>query len=57
MRLLIFGDCHWSSQCKINSTKNKGRIWVTNKVDSKVIHKEELESYIQLGFKKGRKKS
>jgi group I intron endonuclease len=42
---------------RLISDKNKGRIWVTNGVDSKVIHKEELESYIQLGFKKGRKKS
>lgn len=35
------------------SNKLKGRIWVTNEIESKVIHKKDLPYYIKNGFRVG----
>ena len=40
---------------KVMTGKNKGKIWVTDGIKCKHILPEELENYISLGYKKGRK--
>lgn len=51
---------HLSMQAKQNHSKsmigkNKGKIWITNGTNCKHILPEELEKYISLGYKRGRK--
>lgn len=39
---------------RLSGGKAKGKIWVSKGTETKMIHKEDLEKYIEMGYSKGR---